>query len=476
MLLELLIWPIILILIYLMYAFVTTAVIYAFLKPSESFAVDEIDLAAFYGEEDGPDKALIIENRPFSLNARINLIENARLSIKIAYFAITDGIVSDVFYGQILEAANRGVVVQIIFDGMGQNLIGEKDSVYWALVKHPFINLRFYEKNQVLTPWRWNNIMHDKILIVDDKYAMTGGRNLEDRFHLSDYEGESVEDRDVLIIRKENRVLEESSISQFISYFNELWSHPYSRRLNRYVPAKLSEVAHRKQAEAFSNLNELKQSARYGFNQTIDWEAMARPTRKITLVSNPIQRLKRDPQILKILQALFQTAKESIFAQSPFIVPGKEMQKYFDFGSDKAAVYYLTNSSASSPNLFALSGQNKYMTFLSQKADQLYEYHGQGSIHGKSYVIDSRLSLIGSFNLDPRSAFLSTENMVIIDSVPLAQDLTAHIMILMQESVPFLKDGPHLTQNLKQAQAIPKAKKRRLTAAYWLLYFFEDIL
>lgn len=476
MLPQLLVSLLLILLLYMLYAFVTSAVIYIFLKPTESLDVKDIDPAGFYGKNDGPDKALIIENRPYSLNARINLIENARLSIKIAYFAITDGVVSDVFYGQILEAADRGVVVQILFDGMGQNLIGEKDSVYWALVKHPFIQVRFYEKNQLFSPWRWNNSMHDKILIIDDRYAMTGGRNLEDRFHLADYDGESVEDRDVLIVRKQTCSLSESSIRQFLDYFNKLWSHPYTRRLNRYVPAKFSELAHRKQSEAFSTLSNIKESQRYGFNQTIDWEAKALPTKKITLITNPINRLKRDPQLLKILQALFLTAEDHILAQSPFIIPGKEMQKYFDFESKTASVYYLTNSNASSPNIFALSGQQKYLLYLKQHADQLYAYHGPGSIHGKSYVIDKRLSLVGSFNLDPRSAFLSTENMVIIDSEAVAEELTANIEALMAASVPLIKDGPKLRDQPTQPRTISLSKQKRLNLAYWLLYFFEDLL
>lgn len=473
---AILLWPLLILILYMIYAFIATAVIYIFLKPSESLDSKEIDPATYFEEEEGPDRALIIENRPFSLDARINLIENARLSIKIAYFAITDGVVSDVFYGQILEAADRGVVVQIIFDGMGQNLTGEKESVYWALVKHPFISVRFYEKNQVLTPWRWNNSMHDKILIIDDKYAMTGGRNLEDRFHLVDYEGDSVEDRDVLIVRKQTSSLSESSIRQFLDYFNELWAHPYTRRLNRYVPAKFSELAHRKQSEAFRNLSQIKKSERYGFNQTIDWERKALPTKKITLITNPIDRLKRDPQLLKILQALYLTAEESIIAQSPFIIPGKEMQTYFTFGSNTASIHYLTNSTASSPNIFALSGQKKYLPFLKQQADQLYTYHGPGSIHGKSCVIDKHLSLIGSFNLDPRSAFLSTENMVIIDSEAVAEELTANIEALMVQSVPLVEEGPKLTEQSVEPRTVSPSKKRRLNLAYWLLYYFEDLL
>lgn len=473
---DLLIWPLIIILLYFLYVFITTAVLFIYIKAPDCLKVKESDIERFYGNEEGPDKALIIEHRPFSLHARINLIEQAQVSIKIAYFAITNGTVSDVFYGQILEAADRGVVVHIIFDGMGQNLIGEKDSVYWALVKHPFIKLRFYERNSRLSPWRWNNLMHDKILIVDDTFAMTGGRNLEDRFHLGKFEGESVEDRDVLIVKRKEANVQESCISQFLAYFDELWTHPFTKEMNRYVPVRLSELAYKKHKEAFTTLDRLKASDLDAFNQSIDWKALAEPTRKITLITNPVERLKKDPYILKVLQALLNQAETSVLIQSPFIVPGKEMQRYFDFGSIGASVYYLTNSSVSSPNPFALSGQIKYKDYLAEKADQIYEYQGEGSIHGKAYVIDDRLSLIGSFNLDPRSAFLSTENMVVIDSVQVAQDLSENIYMLMKQSVPVVENRPDPVNSPMKLKMPSNMKKRQLAAACWLMYFFEDIL
>ncbi|EXJ22551.1 Cardiolipin synthetase [Alkalibacterium sp. AK22] len=476
MLVELFIWPLFLLFVYVFYVFLSAVLLYTFIRPNKQRDTYETDPQIFYGSSEGADKALIIENRPFSLDARINLIENAVSSVKVAYFAITDGIVSDVFYGLILEAADRGVDVQILFDGMGQNLIGEKESVYWALVQHPRIRLRFYEKNHKLTPWRWNNMMHDKILIVDDRYAMTGGRNLEDRFHLVDYDGGTVEDRDVMIVRKKGEPLYCSSISQFILYFNVLWDHPFSRPVNKHVPHKYKAAARQKHTETAERLSELKASGQFGFHQSIDWESQGHPANRITLVSNPITRMKKYPLVLTVLQSLFAQTDQLILAQSPFIVPGKEMQKYFDFSSTRAEVHYLTNSLATSPNVFALSGQMKYTDFLKTKADQIYEYQGEGSIHGKAFVFDDRLSALGSFNLDPRSAFLSTENLVIIDSLELATELKANIQSIISESLPTIPNGPVLAPSILEVKDVPLQKRRWTAFTYAMVYLFEDIL
>lgn len=50
------------------------------------------------------------------------------------------------------------------------------------------------------------------------------------------------------------------------------------------------------------------------------------------------------------------------------------------------------------------------------------------SIHAKSYVFDSKIAIIGSYNLDPRSAKLNTENAIAISDVRFARDLKRLIL------------------------------------------------
>jgi putative cardiolipin synthase len=50
-------------------------------------------------------------------------------------------------------------------------------------------------------------------------------------------------------------------------------------------------------------------------------------------------------------------------------------------------------------------------------------------VHSKSLVMDRRFAVIGSANLDPRSAFLNSEMIAIIDSESLAEELAQAILL-----------------------------------------------
>ena len=53
-------------------------------------------------------------------------------------------------------------------------------------------------------------------------------------------------------------------------------------------------------------------------------------------------------------------------------------------------------------------------------------------LHAKSMVIDDHTSVIGTYNVDPRSANLNTENFVIIPSKKIAQEVKQGMLEEMQ--------------------------------------------
>ena len=64
------------------------------------------------------------------------------------------------------------------------------------------------------------------------------------------------------------------------------------------------------------------------------------------------------------------------------------------------------------------------------------EQQTECSMHTKSVLIDDDLSIFGSFNVDPRSAYIDTELMLAVYSQPLAAQLEAHMDALAQQSAP----------------------------------------
>ena len=81
------------------------------------------------------------------------------------------------------------------------------------------------------------------------------------------------------------------------------------------------------------------------------------------------------------------------------------------------------------------AGYAPYRVPLLQRGVELYEFKSQpdqqparlpgsrsrASLHAKAYVIDRQIVVIGSLNLDPRSAYLNTELALVVHSPVLAQ-------------------------------------------------------
>ncbi|MGI6439789.1 MAG: phospholipase D-like domain-containing protein [Sphaerochaetaceae bacterium] len=422
---------ILLLVLSILYVLIGAVGVFYIHRPQESSYRSDHRPSRFYSESIGVDKALIIEDRILSAVTRINLIEGAQKSIDLAYYAVHNGVVSDTFYATVFEAAQRGVKVRLLFDGMFHNLKGLQLSTYEALISHPNIEIKLYEPLNLLKPWTLQNRLHDKFLIVDDVYVLIGGRNIGDKYYLEHYDKPVVEDRDVFILNSDSSKYPQSVLSQFHSYYELLWNHPYSH-------IKKSRLSHHKGIEAqqrlVAQLHKTKEEFPQRFKDPIDWEEYALPTNNITLITNPIARFNKEPHILMELDAIASQSDESIYLQSPYIIPTKRMLSYFSDLQGSPNLHYITNSARTSPNPFALSGYMKYRNKISKNSASLSEYQGLGSIHAKTYLFDKRLSVVGSFNLDARSSFLSTESMVVIDSVPIAKELITHMNNLTYNS------------------------------------------
>ncbi len=131
-------------------------------------------------------------------------------------------------------------------------------------------------------------------------------------------------------------------------------------------------------------------------------------------------------------------------------------------------VTLLTNSLASSPNLFGVAGYKGKRRFLADWATEIWEYYGPGSLHGKCVLYDDHLSAVGSFNMDARSSFLSTETMLVIDSA----EFNSHLQSVVQKHARYSQ--PILAS--KRTPTAPPWHKRIMVGAARLFGWFMDYL
>lgn len=378
----------------------------------------------FFGDSSrwGNDRIALLDDPVVAGRWRLQLIAQAKESIEISYHTLIPGVYADLFFGALFDAADRGVHVRFICDALVGGMKGQLMDIRKAMEAHPNMELGLYEPFNILKPWQWNNRLHDKYLVVDAKVAIMGGRNIGDKLYQpSSYDGTPVFDRDVLIYRTDLDA--PSVIDEILDYSELLWNLPFMKhsqnrtstgmKLGESIRTKWAAKAQRQQAahpEFFSPVIE-------------DWTEVTIPTRKITLVHNPMGRWSKAPWIWDEMVQIFNIAEHRVLIQSPYIVPLNDQLEELQAVSDKGVhLSYLTNSAYSTPNIPGFSGYLRQKGKI-LKTGPVYEYMGPGSIHAKSVLVDDRISIVGSFNLDPRSLHLDTETMLVIDSEPFNEHL-----------------------------------------------------
>jgi phosphatidylserine/phosphatidylglycerophosphate/cardiolipin synthase-like enzyme len=178
-----------------------------------------------------------------SLLARVHLIRAARTSIELQIFIFDADDSGLLMLDELLAAARRGVRVRVLLD----QLYGLPDPNLQATLAGQHVNfeLRLYNptfdeaRTQALQYaagilccfTRFNQRMHTKLLLVDDRVAITGGRNIQDRYFdwADDY---NYRDRDIMVAGPIAKAMAEN--------FNAFWDY------ERTVPSeRLVDVAER---------------------------------------------------------------------------------------------------------------------------------------------------------------------------------------------------------------------------------------
>ncbi len=449
---------------YLRYSIVVFSAMYLKKKDVTDYKKNIYSPETFYGDKPCVDRASLVEEPLASLGTRIHILNGAEKTIDIAYFAMHMGETTDYFLGAVLRAADRGVHIRMLVDGMSGGLTSSNKDYAVALGAHPNIELKIYNSPRVLRPWTYNGRMHDKYIIIDNKLLLLGGRNIGDKYFNPSGYGKNISiDRDVLVFNTEyDKPHSDSVLFQVLKYMDSLW---YSR----YVTMPFTEdtfegrLKRRELLARFCNVESAYPSLFDHSND--DYAKKTFPVNRITFLHNSITPLQKEPVVAYALYSLMLNAKKSVTLQSPYVVLDNSLKKFFrEIGSKDIDCHLLTNSIASSPNMPAYSMYCNDKKEILQSGIRIWEYQSQNAIHAKTYLIDGRIAAVGSFNLDPRSEYIDTELMLVIDSEEFTgylQDVQAQYIA---KSLEVGKDGKYIKDHhVKQAKINP-VKKAAITA------------
>ena len=122
------------------------------------------DKSGFYGTG-SVDRAALIDDNVAALEIRIRMIEEAQKRLIFTNFDIRDCESGRDVAAALLAAAERGVQVQVLTDGMNGLVSMASSPVFYALGAHPNIEIRFYNTPNPLMPWTFNGRLHDKYIL-----------------------------------------------------------------------------------------------------------------------------------------------------------------------------------------------------------------------------------------------------------------------------------------------------------------------
>lgn len=436
----------------------------------------KVSAQTFYSESIGPDRAVIIEDNEEALKIRLKMIADAKEKVILSTFDFRSDEAGKDILSALLSAAERGVQVEVFADGFNSMIQMEGNEYFYALSSNPNAKVIIYNKVNLLTPWKGLGRMHDKYVIADNKAYLLGGRNTFGYF-LGDYKGHKNYDRDVLVYNtgyekgmSENDDFDrESSIYQIEKYYSDITSMDCCTLFHN--DESLAERKSVKQAakELENRYETLLQ--KYGDFLTDDYnyEESTYETNKITLISNPTTLYSKEPVVFYTLMELAKNARSEVKIHTPYIICSDYMYDGLSEIGEKTQIMF--NSAENNGNIFgAIDYMNNKQKIIDTKMT-IKEYEGGISYHGKSMTIDDNMAIVGSFNMDMRSAYIDTELMLAVNSSDVAKQLKANMESYEKEAATVKNETEYsLVPEGMEMKEISALKKN---LNFWLGWMFD---
>ncbi len=400
----------------------------------------------------------LLDRSEDALRWRLALIDSATQSIDTQYYLYHGDSSGLIFTSRLLAAADRGVRVRVLIDDIGTLALSPsqqklRDSMGALMIAHPNISLRLFNSsdNRSALGRGWdfatdfeqlNHRMHNKSLTVDNRATIVGGRNIGDEYMgLSDHF--NFRDIDVMGIGPVAR--------QASAVFDLFWNSGWVIHPNQATRDKAEAAAPRQREAMERELRSSKALERFSLTPR-SWESkFSALLPALHLGSSEVLTDRPGPagisnDVYDWITGAIPEVKKELLITNAYLIPNASGVSMLDRLTENGADIKIHTNSLASHDVPAVNSHYKaWRAPILQAGASLYEARHDAAIkasvvdtipisakymglHSKSMVIDRRFSVIGSANLDPRSAFLNSEMIAVIDSKGLAEEL-AHAIL-----------------------------------------------
>ncbi|NQX89476.1 MAG: phospholipase D family protein, partial [Halioglobus sp.] len=412
-------------------------------RPAERGPLADLSLACERKSADDDSCFLLLNHNVEDLQWRLTLIDSAQVSLDIQTFIWANDFSGQLIMSRVIEAAERGVRVRLLLDDF---LTRGLDREIAVLDQHTNVDIRLWNPGnqrqlgrnlEYLVRLRdLNHRLHNKVLIADNRAAISGGRNIANAyFGLSSRY--NFFDLDLLATGP--------IVPDISEMFDHYWNSPQAvSGINFYRRAQITEISHVKSQLQRS----LEQSAHSDivdiypkdWHQRLSLGASAMVTGRAEVIYDKSGEREPSQDALIGLQRFIRKAQYEVLSLNPYLVPG---QAFFNearaLEERGVSMAIMTNSLGSTSQPIVHDAYSRTRLPMLHAGVDVYEMKYQGgmqraldtppirsdfvSLHAKAMVLDRQYVFIGSFNFSPRSRNLNTEMGLLVDSTELGKQL-----------------------------------------------------
>lgn len=346
----------------------------------------------------------LLENGEAFFPRVFEAIASAKREVLIETFILFEDKVGLALHAVLLEAAARGVQIDITVDGFGSP---DLSAEFIGALTRAGVRLHVFDPSPRLWGWRTNAFrrLHRKIVVTDGVRAFVGGINYS-ADHLADYGPQAKQDYSV---EMQGPIV--AVIHDFARQALQAGQRNAQQSLGSHLRQRLSDRAH---------------------TLASHWRALPAPLGSAAAIFVTRDNGQHTNDIERHYRIALRAARQRVVIANAYFFPGYRLLQAMRQAARRGVTVTLILQGEPDMAIVKTAASMLYHHLLSAGV-QIFEYT-ERPLHGKVALFDDELATVGSSNLDPLSLSLNLEANVIIKDRAFNQDLSARLACLIARS------------------------------------------
>lgn len=347
----------------------------------------------------GGNRVQLLENGEAYFPAVFEAIASAREEVVLETFILFEDAIGQQLHSHLIDAARRGVRVDVLVDGYGSCDLSPDFIEAFAQAG---VRLRVYDPAKRVMGTRFNVLrrMHRKIVVVDGALAFVGGINFS-HDHVREFGPQAKQDYAVRV------------------------QGPIVAHIHQFVRAQVDPSGPQPDKAQANAMHAADQDGEPSNAEMIF------VTRDNHRHRNAIERHYR---------AAIGGARDSVVLANAYFFPGYLLLRQLRRAARRGVRVTLILQGEPDMPIVKTAASLLY-GYLQSAGVQIYEYC-ERPLHGKVAVVDGRWATVGSSNLDPLSLVLNLEANLVIRDDDFAQHLDQRLEHLITRHCKAIEPDP----------------------------------